>query len=173
MDEGTPGTHAYPLQATIAARRPATAIRAAEQAARERALTDHGLTWEIAAAVLSHVTEHQHALVPAATHTPILDRLLADDSDAALRAEGDHPHYLAALDLAASDKGLTALNGLVYGWSILVYDHDNEAQVEECRVEGSWDDAETVAEQLLDEHDILTGRADILTCTGTGSSVYR
>ncbi|WP_280428671.1 hypothetical protein [Nocardia brasiliensis] len=165
------GTTRRARQDMIIARRPAEAIHAAEQAALNTSLTDDGLTWVIAAAVLGHITEHPHALVPEADHTPILARLLGDNPDDADQAARDHPGYAAALDLAASAAGLTALYGLVYGWSIVVRDFDTECEVESLRYEGSWADAEHAAKSLLTEHDIFYGEAEVLTCTGTGSSV--
>lgn len=171
MTDRHPSTAHHARQDAIAAHRPAEAIRAAEQAAPNTSLTDDGLTWAIAAAVLGYVTEHPHALVPEANHAPVLARLLGNDPDDAHQAGLDYPGYVAALDLAASGAGLTALYGLVYGWSIVVRDFDAECEVEDLRCEGSWADAESIAKGLLAEHDISYGEAEVLTCTGTGSSV--
>ena len=171
MVDRYPSTAHHMRQDAIAAHRPAEAIHAAEQAAPNTSLTDDGLTWVIAAVVLGYVTEHPHALVPEAAHAPVLARLLGDDPDVARQAERDHPGYAAALDLAASAAGLTALYGLVYGWSIVVRDFDTECKVESLRCDGSWADAESTAESLLAEHDISYGEAEVLTCTGTASSV--
>lgn len=158
------------MQEMIAARRPAAAIAAAARTAPTIALSDT-LTWAIAAAVLGHVTGHPHALQPDTTHTAVLKQILDDgsaDSGAFVRA---HPGHTQALDLAASPEGLTALYGLVYGWTISLHDHDADQQIDAGCVEGSWRDAETTAVELLAQHDIVTGHAEILTCIGTGSTI--